>query len=106
MINIVQFLSEQVNDWINADRQEKIVSFQILLAGIIFLIIIYAWNTHKQAIFQLKDFIEQGQRNLQNLHEKVEQESTETSNKCLEHQVQKFWDELKQMNLPQLKDKE
>ena len=40
MINIVNFLTEQVNDWINADRQEKIVSFQILLAGIIFLIII------------------------------------------------------------------
>ena len=69
MINLVQFLTDQINDWINADRQEKIVSFQILLAGIIFLIIIYAWNTHKQAIFQLKDFIEQGQRNLQNLHE-------------------------------------
>ena len=71
MINLVQFLTDQINDWINADRQEKIVSFQILLAGIIFLIIIYAWNTHKQAIFQLKDFIEQGQRNLQNLHENV-----------------------------------
>jgi hypothetical protein len=75
MINIVDFLTEQVNDWINADRQEKIVSFQILLAGIIFLIIIWAWNTHKQAIFQLKDFIEQGQRNLQNLHEAQEQQN-------------------------------
>ena len=77
MINIVNFLTEQVNDWINADRQEKIVSFQILLAGIIFLIIIYAWNTHKQAIFQLKDFIEQGQRNLQNLHEAQQNQQDE-----------------------------
>ena len=73
----MNFLTEQVNDWINADRQEKIVSFQILLAGIIFLIIIYAWNTHKQAIFQLKDFIEQGQRNLQNLHEAQQNQQDE-----------------------------
>jgi len=77
MINIVNFLTEQVNDWINADRQEKIVSFQILLAVIIFLIIIWAWNTHKQAIFQLKDFIEQGQRNLQNLHEAQQNQEDE-----------------------------
>ena len=81
MFNIINFISEQVNDWLNAERQEKIVSFQILLAGVIFLIILIAWNKHKQSIFQLKDFIEQGQTNLKNLHESTKQELCEENQK-------------------------
>jgi hypothetical protein len=57
----INFLIEASKNWLNSERQDKIISFQIFLILILFIFIYFFYHKHKDNIFELQNFIEKGQ---------------------------------------------
>ena len=60
--NWINILYESINSWIHSERQDKIISVQFFLIVLIFLTINLCYKRHKESIFNLKNFIEEGQQ--------------------------------------------
>jgi hypothetical protein len=62
MLNtFLNYISQSWNEWLNSERQEKIISFQVLTFLVILALIYFLYNKHIETIFELNNFIEQGQ---------------------------------------------
>jgi len=62
MLNtFLNYISQSWNEWLNSERQEKIISFQVVTFFVILALIYFLYNKHKETIFELNNFIEQGQ---------------------------------------------
>ena len=57
----LDYISQVWNDYVNSERQEKIISVQIVLICTLFVLIYLCYHKHKTSIFELNNFIEQGQ---------------------------------------------